>query len=97
MLEITVTCSFTGASELRIGESWSSFSPGGVHRELSQPIGMKTKPSLRTGTADVLASAVAAGIIASSKGNASVAPMPRKNVRRGKDFFVMKFIVTSSL
>ena len=34
---------------------------------MSQPIGMKTKPSRRTGLAGVFASAVAAGIIASSK------------------------------
>ncbi len=35
-------------------------------------------------TAAVLPSGVCAGIIESSSGNASVTPMPRKNVRRGK-------------
>ena len=33
--------------------------------------------------------AVAAGIIASSNGSAKEAPIPRKNVRRGRAFFVM--------
>jgi hypothetical protein len=42
MLEITVQCSFTGASDFRIGESWSSVAPGGVQRVSSQPMGMKT-------------------------------------------------------
>lgn len=90
------TLSRTGASEARIGDSWSSVSPGGVHRELSQPIGMKTNPSRRTGWAAVFASGVAAGTIASSSGKAMVAPMPRRKVRRGMDFFVMKLMVFSS-
>jgi hypothetical protein len=56
---------------------------------------MKTKPSLGTGLAGVLAQAVAAGIMASSKGNASVVPRPLRNVRRGSDFLVM-IILSSS-
>jgi hypothetical protein len=53
-----------------------------------------TNPSRRTGLAAVLAQAVAAGIIASNNGSASVAPTPRRNVRRGINFFVM--IMTTS-
>ena len=56
---------------------------------MSHPIGMKTKPSRRTGLAAVLASGVAAGTIASSNGSAIVAPMPRRNVRRGMAFLVI--------
>src|SRR5438034_319788 len=93
---MAVTCSLTGASELRIGESSSSFfSPGGVQRVMSHPIGMKTKPRRRTGLAGVLASAVAAGTIASSNGSASVAPIPRRNVRRGRAFFVITIRISS--
>ncbi len=54
---------------------------------------MKTKPSRRTGLAAVFASGVAAGTIASSNGNAIVAPTPRRNVRRGMNFFVMNILI----
>ena len=90
------TLSRTGASESSMGDSVSSVSPGGVQRELSQPIGMKTNPSRRTGCAAVCASGVAAGTIDSSSGKAMVAPIPRRNVRRGMNFLVMKLIVFSS-
>ena len=41
--ETTLTCCFTGASELRMGDNSSSLSPpGGVQRVMSAPIGMKT-------------------------------------------------------
>jgi hypothetical protein len=51
---------------------------------------MYTKPSLGTGLAGVCAHAVAAGIIASSRGSASAAfALPFKNVRRGSAFLVM--------
>src|SRR5262245_4230232 len=49
---------------------------------------MNTNPRRRVGVAAVLARAVAAGTIASSSGNASVAPMPRRNVRRGMNRLV---------
>ena len=45
-------------------------------------------PSLRTGLAGVCARAESAGTIASRNGNATVTPMPRRNVRLGSDFFV---------
>src|SRR5205814_10138024 len=47
------------------------------------------------GAAAVCASAVAAGIIESSSGSASVTPMPRRNVRRGTARFVMNVICAS--
>src|SRR5262249_7158306 len=50
---------------------------------------MNTNPSLSVGLAGVLANAVAAGIIASSRGRAIAAPAPLRNVRRGIAFLVM--------
>src|SRR5678816_2288292 len=70
--------------------------PLGVQREWSHPIGMNTKPSLATGLAGVFASAVAAGIIASSSGRARAACTPFRNVRRGKAFFMMIMAISSS-
>jgi hypothetical protein len=79
-----------------MGESWSRFfSPGGVQRVWSQPMGMKTNPRRRRGLAGVLSRAVAAGTIASSNGSAMVTPMPRKNVRRGIAFLVRIIAVSS--
>src|SRR5882724_2938418 len=49
---------------------------------------MNTKPSLGTGFAGVSAHAVAAGIIASSKGSARAACALFRNVRLGIAFFV---------
>ncbi len=80
-----------------MGDSSRSVScPGGVQRAWSHPIGMKTKPSRRTGLAGVLAKAVAAGIIASRRGSASVACTPFRNVRLGSAFFVMIMTISSS-
>src|SRR5215467_702814 len=45
--------------------------------------------SLLFGFAAVLLSGVCAGSIDSSNGNARVTPVPRRNVRRERDFFVM--------
>ncbi len=45
------------------------------------------------GSAAVLTSRVPAGIIESSSGSASVTPIPRRNVRRGKCFFVMNDMI----
>src|SRR5437773_6036 len=49
---------------------------------------MYTKPSLGTGFAGVMAHAVAAGIIASSRGRAKAACALFRNVRLGIAFFV---------
>src|SRR5262249_902982 len=69
--------------------SRSSPWPDRFHRAWSHPIGIKTNPSLGAGFAGVLAHAVAAGIIASSKGSPRVAPAPFRNVRLRIAFFVM--------
>ena len=45
--------------------------------------------SRRTGFAAVRDIADTAGTMASSNGKATVAPTPRRNVRRGSDVFVM--------
>src|SRR5207248_2618215 len=55
---------------------------------------MNTKPSLGTGLAGVFAHAVAAGIIASSSGNASAACAPLRNVRLGIAFLVMNIVLS---
>ena len=52
-------------------------------------MGTKTTPKRRWGLAAVFAVAVNAGTIESSSGRATVAPIPRKNVRRGNDRLVM--------
>ena len=97
MLVTTVSCSLTGSSGLRMGDNWSSAPvPSGVQRAWSHPIGMNTKPSLRTALAGVWARAVIAGIIASSNGSARVACIPFRNVRRGSAFFVMIMSSSSS-
>src|SRR5437016_2768618 len=46
-------------------------------------------PRRRTGAAAALARGDSAGIMASSSGSASVAPAPRRNVRRGNDILVI--------
>src|SRR6185369_9912568 len=51
--------------------------------------------SRRTGLAAVLARGVAAGTIASNNGSASVAPRPRRNVRRGIAFLVIIIVISS--
>src|SRR2546425_13368954 len=86
---MAVTRSLTGPSELRIGESWSSLSPGGVQRVISQPIGMKTKPRRRTGLAGVLASAVAAGTIPSRGRKGVGGRTTRRGLRWGGAFFLL--------
>ena len=59
------------------------------------PCGTYTPPNRSCGFAAVFAVAVNAGTIASSRGRATVAPMPCKNVRRPSDIFVMN--ITGSL
>jgi cytochrome c biogenesis protein CcdA len=82
-------------SVCRMGDSSASVSCGGVQRLWSHPIGMYTNPSRGTGLAGVWAHAVAAGIIASSRGNARAACAPFRNVRRGSAFFVMIMMMPS--
>jgi hypothetical protein len=61
------------------------------------PFGTYTNPRRRAGFAAVCASAESAGTMASSSGRASVAPSPRRNVRRGNDILLMNISVLSSL
>ena len=97
MLLSTVTCFITGASGLSVGDSAVSAPPrGGVQLVMCEPIGTYTNPSRRTGLAAVSDWAVSDGIIASSRGRATVAPMPRKNVRRASAFFVMIMMLSCS-
>src|SRR6266567_7123075 len=73
------------SSGLRVGViSQSVPSVLGVHSwfKLNMPLGT-SKNAMRIGFA---ASTANAGVIASNMGRASVAPAPRRNVRRGMDF-----------
>ena len=62
---------------------------------IATPFGRYVNPKRCTGLAAVLAASVNAGTIASNNGNATVAPMPRRNVRRANAFFVMIMVVAS--
>ena len=94
--ETTTRRSLNGSIAFSVGvNSKSRPTASGVHFPRMAPFGMYTKPRRRTGVASVLARAVAAGIIASSKGRATVAPMPRRKVRRGINFFVMIIAISS--
>src|SRR6266849_3464621 len=53
------------------------------------PFGTYTTPKRFTGLAEVLARAESAGTMLSMSGSASVAPMPRRTVRRGMAFLAM--------
>jgi hypothetical protein len=75
-----------------MGESSSKpFPARGVHRPMSQPIGMKTNPRRRTGCAGVRTRGVAAGTIASRSGRERVIPSPRRKRRRGMALRVIQF------
>src|SRR5688572_9063026 len=98
MLLRTVILFITGVSGLRVlDNSVSTPSPGGVHLEMSDPIGMYTNPRRETAFAGVWASAVIDGIMASRSGSATVAPIPLRNVRRGRAFFKMIMMMLSSV
>jgi hypothetical protein len=87
--EITTIEPRNRSSGFKAGESSKSRSPpAGVQASMMAPLGTKTAPKRGRGRAGVCASAVIAGTIASSSGRATVAPTPRRNVRRGNDRFV---------
>src|ERR1700704_308144 len=85
-----------GSSGFRIGEN-SKPSPTafGFHASTIAPLGKKTAPKRVPGFAGVFASAVYAGTIASSSGRDTAAPMPRRNVRRAREVFVMNMVLRS--
>src|SRR5215475_5134869 len=89
-LLMTTSDSRSGSRTLSVGDSSNPVpAAAGVHEGMSAPCGMYMNP-VRIGlAASVFANAVAAGIIASSSGSASEAPMPRRNVRRGIESFEM--------
>src|SRR5215467_6156772 len=88
------TYSRYGSSGFRIGEnSKPAPSWAGVQRSMIAPCGRYTNPSREVGLAAVFASSVRAGTIASSRGSASAAPAPFRNVRRGRCFLVMNIWV----
>src|SRR5688572_29333219 len=62
--------------------------PSGPHSSMMAPCGKYTNAIRGAAFAAVNASSVRAGIMASSSGRATVAPMPRRKVRRSRCFFV---------
>src|SRR5580698_943982 len=90
---IRVRCFWKGFSEVMISGK-SKFGPSvlGVHLSMTAPCGKYTNPSLGLGAAAVLASAVAAGIMASSSGRPTLTPKPRRTLRRLRNFLVMNMI-----
>src|SRR5204863_10076815 len=61
----------------------------GAHFFMIMPFSPYTTPKRFTGLAEVLARAESAGTMLSRSGSASVAPMPRRTVRRGMAFLAM--------
>src|SRR5687767_4654848 len=64
-------------------------STDGVQYGMTMAFGTYTTPKRLIGLAAVFVTAVSAGTIPSSNGNATVAPMPRSIVRRDMAFFVI--------
>jgi hypothetical protein len=69
--------------------SKSAPSVTGLQYPGAAPCGCHTPTKRRTGLAAVWRNGVAAGTIDSSSGRATIAPAPRRNVRRGMCFFVI--------
>src|SRR6185503_19129965 len=91
------TLSRNGSNGFRMGEK-SKSTPAvlGVNRSMMIPFGTYAAANRRTGiAATVRDCAVAAGIIASSNGNATAAPRPFKKVLRGNDMRVMNIDLIS--
>src|ERR1700733_6766521 len=82
-----------GARGFRTGDiSNAAPSAAGVQLSMAIPLGTYTTPRRWTGRAAVWAPADRAGTIASSNGNASVAPIPRRNVLRGSAILVRNMV-----
>src|SRR5262245_60807603 len=86
----TSRSSLNGASGASVGvSSKAAPSAAGVHCSMTMPFGTYITPNRVIGFAAVFWSAVNDGTMASSSGSASVAPMPRRTVRRGIAFLVI--------
>ena len=70
--------------------------PFGTQNFSTAPCGTYTKPTRGFTAAAVFASAVPAGIIASSSGRAMAAPAPLSIVRRERCFFVRNMCFSAS-
>ena len=93
----TSSCRRWASSGLNVGVSSKALpSAAGVQCSMMMPFGTYTVQKRGTGRAGVFASAVSAGTIPSSNGNASVAPTPRSTVRRGMAFLAIIMIPTSA-
>ena len=79
-----------GAIGCRIGENAKSRPvAAGVQCSIAMPLGTYNTPKRRMPRAAVFRTAERAGTMPSSRGRASVAPRPRRTVRRGIAFLVM--------
>src|SRR5215471_5319770 len=86
-----------GSRDFRIGvNSKSAPTFVGVQYPGLSPSGTNTAPNRLSGFAAVFAVGVNAGTIASKKGSAMAAPMPRRIVRRDIDIFVANIVVSFS-
>ena len=96
----TTIWSRNASSGVRIGDNWKSASHRDrlpvvdaleVHRDAVGQVD-EPEPAHRRGGRRAIADR--AGTIASSSGSASVAPIPRRKVRRGSAIFVMNICMT---
>ena len=79
-----------GSSGFRISLKTNHLpSPAGVHLSIVAPCGTYIATKRDFPAAAVRLSGVCAATIESSSGNATVAPTPRRNVRRDRCLFVM--------
>ena len=86
----TSSWSRNGASGAIVGmNSKAAPSAAGSQSFMIMPLGTYTAPKRLIGLAAVFSTAVRAGTIPSSSGNATVTPMPRSTVRRDIFFFVI--------
>src|SRR5436309_14616333 len=97
---LKITAWFTkGSSGFQLNGSVAGSAPtfSGTQYPGAMPCGTKQPTNRGFGFAAVCASAVAAGTIASRSGNASVAPAPRRIVRREMCFLDMNMVVSSNV
>src|SRR5580700_10529504 len=94
--EMNVTRLRNGSNGFVINEN-SKFEPSccGLQYPGAAPCGCQIPMKRLTGAAAVLPRGVCAGTIESSSGKPSVMPAPRKNVRRGMNFFSINISLDS--
>src|SRR5579864_1092985 len=94
--DIRVTRFLNGSRGLVMYEN-SKLAPScsGLQYPGAAPCGCQIPRNRRAGAAAVLSNGVCAGTIESSKGKPSVMPAPRRNARRGTNFFEINIYLAS--